>query len=118
VHNERVVLVGDAAHAMSPHLGQGANLALVDSECLARHLSTHKIPDALAAYANERRSQTRFFATLSLLLSPFFQSNSAVLALGRDIGLPLLCAVPWIRRQMELSAAGLKRGFLDQLWST
>jgi 2-polyprenyl-6-methoxyphenol hydroxylase-like FAD-dependent oxidoreductase len=118
VHNDRVVLLGDAAHAMSPHLGQGANLALVDAECLARHLATRTIPDALSAYRDERRSQTRYFAALSRFLSPFFQSNSAVLALGRDLGLPVLCAVPWIRCQMELSAAGLKQGILDQLWRT
>jgi hypothetical protein len=55
------------------------------------------------------------FAVLSRLLSPFFQSNSTVLALGRDIALPLMCAIPWVRRQMELSAAGLKQGFLDRL---
>lgn len=116
VHSNRVVLVGDAAHAMSPHLGQGANLALLDAECLARHLSALSVSDALAAYASERRGQSEYFATLSRLLSPFFQSDSTVLAWGRDMALPLMCAVPWIRRQMELSVAGAKGGLLDQLW--
>jgi len=117
VHSARVVLAGDAAHAMSPHLGQGANLALLDAECLGRHLAASPIPKALSAYAAERLPQSRYFSLLSRGLSPFFQSDSALLGCGRDLALPLMGEVPWFRRQMELSVAGLKRGFLDQLWS-
>ncbi|KIW86437.1 hypothetical protein Z517_01834 [Fonsecaea pedrosoi CBS 271.37] len=39
-HTRRIVLVGDAAHPTSPHLGQGANQALED----CYHLS-HALPD-------------------------------------------------------------------------
>jgi 2-polyprenyl-6-methoxyphenol hydroxylase-like FAD-dependent oxidoreductase len=116
VHSSRVALVGDAAHAMSPHLGQGANLALLDAECLARHLSASDVTTAVAAYAQERRSQSHYFGTLSQWLSPFFQSDYGILGLGRDIGLPVMCAVPWVRRQMELSVSGTKTGFFDRLW--
>ena len=49
------------------------------------------------------------------MLSPFFQSENALLALGRDIALPLMCKLPWTRRQMELTVTGAKRGFSDQL---
>lgn len=115
VHSRRVVLAGDAAHAMSPHLGQGANLALLDAECLARHLSQDPLSKALPRYAIERRAHSRYLAVLSQVLSPFFQSDSRLLGWGRDIALPLLCAEPWMRRQMELSVAGLKQGFFDQL---
>lgn len=116
LYSRRVVIVGDAGHAMSPHLGQGANLALLDAECLARKLSEQPLAKALSAYAVERRSQSRYFATMSKWLSPFFQSDSDFLGWSRDLGLPLMCAVPWLRRQMELSVAGMKKGFFDRLW--
>jgi len=115
VHSRRVVLAGDAAHAMSPHLGQGANLALLDAECLARLLAQGPPSAALPRYALERRAHSRYLAVLSQVLSPFFQSESRLLGWGRDLALPLLCAEPWMRRQMELSVAGLKRGFFDRL---
>merc|ERR1719401_1364905 len=37
-HRGRLVLTGDAAHAMPPFLGQGANQAVQDAVCLARWL--------------------------------------------------------------------------------
>jgi 2-polyprenyl-6-methoxyphenol hydroxylase-like FAD-dependent oxidoreductase len=36
---ENVVLIGDAAHAMAPNLGHGANTALLDAQALARSFS-------------------------------------------------------------------------------
>jgi 2-polyprenyl-6-methoxyphenol hydroxylase-like FAD-dependent oxidoreductase len=37
-HQGRVMLIGDAAHAVSPNTGQGASLALEDALCLAKLL--------------------------------------------------------------------------------
>jgi 2-polyprenyl-6-methoxyphenol hydroxylase-like FAD-dependent oxidoreductase len=36
-HRGRVALLGDAAHAMTPHLGQGGNQAIEDAVVLAHH---------------------------------------------------------------------------------
>lgn len=50
------VLVGDAAHAMPPNLGQGANSALVDVAVLLDELRrADDLPAALAAYQARRR---------------------------------------------------------------
>jgi 2-polyprenyl-6-methoxyphenol hydroxylase-like FAD-dependent oxidoreductase len=37
-HHERVILIGDAAHTVSPNVGQGASLALEDAQYLAKVL--------------------------------------------------------------------------------
>jgi 2-polyprenyl-6-methoxyphenol hydroxylase-like FAD-dependent oxidoreductase len=62
----RVVLLGDAAHAMTPNLGRGACSAIEDAGALARHLGDHNTLDAaLAAYDHERRPATTRLVALS-----------------------------------------------------
>lgn len=57
----RAVLVGDAAHAMPPFLGQGTNQAMQDAYCLAQQLKkladgAHgSLEDALRAYESARK---------------------------------------------------------------
>jgi salicylate hydroxylase len=58
----RLTLLGDAAHPMLPHLGQGVNQALEDAVALATLLgsraSSAGVPPALAAYEELRRDRT------------------------------------------------------------
>jgi salicylate hydroxylase len=58
----RLTLLGDAAHPMLPHLGQGVNQALEDAVALATLLgavtASAGVPRALAAYEELRRGRT------------------------------------------------------------
>jgi 2-polyprenyl-6-methoxyphenol hydroxylase-like FAD-dependent oxidoreductase len=54
----RVTLLGDAAHAMTFNLGQGAGTALTDAVTLADHLSRAPILAALRGYEEMRRFVT------------------------------------------------------------
>jgi len=82
---QRLVIVGDSAHAASPQLGQGANMALLDARALALALrDSEDIAAALRRYAALRRWHVRFYQYLSALFTPFYQSDSSILPLLRD----------------------------------
>jgi 2-polyprenyl-6-methoxyphenol hydroxylase-like FAD-dependent oxidoreductase len=57
-HTDRMVIIGDAAHAPSPTSGQGASLAAEDAVILAKALRDQPaIPQALTAYEDLRRAR-------------------------------------------------------------
>lgn len=55
-HTEKICLIGDAAHAISPHTGQGASLALEDSVILAKCLAKYKNPELAFSRFQQLRS--------------------------------------------------------------
>jgi salicylate hydroxylase len=58
-HTDAVVLLGDAAHAMLHHQGQGANSAIMDAGALADALvAAPTVAEALAAYQAARKPET------------------------------------------------------------
>jgi 2-polyprenyl-6-methoxyphenol hydroxylase-like FAD-dependent oxidoreductase len=59
-HRGSVVLLGDAAHAMTPNLGQGGGQALEDAIALAAAVSrARNVATALSQYDHERRARTQ-----------------------------------------------------------
>ena len=106
-----VALLGDAVHASTPSLAQGANMALVDAACLGTelaawsrvpHVGAEALAEALARYQGARRDQATFqhFAG-KLLLSA---SRTRVPLLARA-GFSLLGGVTRLRpfRNLMLS---------------
>ncbi|MGE0305269.1 MAG: FAD-dependent monooxygenase [Ilumatobacteraceae bacterium] len=74
----RVVLIGDAAHAMTPDLGQGGAMAIEDAISLAECIASQaEIPAALGAHLAKRKTRaismqtrSRRFGRLGQLESP------------------------------------------------
>jgi len=66
----RVALLGDAAHALTPNMGQGAGMAMEDAAVLAEELSRAArgetdVPSALASYVTRRRPRVETIVRLS-----------------------------------------------------
>ncbi len=111
-HRGRAVLVGDAAHAMSPQLGQGANMALIDALALRDALRVPgTLPAALDAYQRQRRDHLRMYHLWSRWLTPLFQSEHDRIAALRDLLFHPLSRVPGGRGQSLRVLTGTRRGW-------
>lgn len=111
-HRGRAVLLGDAAHAMSPQLGQGVNMALVDALALRDALRSHAdLSSALAHYQDRRRAHLGIYHFWSRWLTPLFQSERDRLAALRDRVFHPLSRVPGGRGQMLRVLTGTRSGW-------
>ena len=109
----RAVLLGDAAHAMSPQLGQGVNMALVDALSLAAQLQqAATINEAFNAYERERRAHLSIYHRYSRWLTPLFQSSHDGVAAVRDLAFLPAGKLPLARGHMLRVLAGVQSGWL------
>lgn len=89
-HTDRMVLIGDAAHAPSPTSGQGASLSVEDSVHLARCLRDLELPaHAFAAFEQARRPR------VERIIKEAARINNSKAATGltrvmRDLMLPVI----------------------------
>lgn len=112
----RLVLLGDAAHAMSPQLGQGVNMALLDALALRDALrGDGSVESALAHYGATRRAHVAVYQFWSRWLTPVFQSDRDLVARLRDLAFLPLGRLPGGRGQMLRVLAGTQRGWLGRL---
>ena len=95
----RAVLIGDAAHSMSPQLGVGAQLAMEDADILASTLAERSdLPTAMRTYAQRRQPRLRRFQQASRWLTPMFQADSRLLASLRDHLMAKTMGAPMVKR--------------------
>lgn len=85
----RRVLVGDAAHAMTPNLGQGANQAMEDAATLAALLGQGGagVDEALRTYDRLRRRRTRRIARQASVIGRVGQWRSGPAVRLRELAL-------------------------------
>ncbi|HWN28183.1 MAG TPA: FAD-dependent oxidoreductase [Actinomycetospora sp.] len=98
-HHGRVALLGDAAHAMTPNLGQGAAQAFLDAVALAEEATDD--PASLAVYESRRRPVAEAVARRSRRAGEVAGWRSPLAVAVRNA---LVAAVP-----ASAAAAGLDR---------
>jgi 2-polyprenyl-6-methoxyphenol hydroxylase-like FAD-dependent oxidoreductase len=106
-HADGVIVLGDAAHAMSPQLGQGVNLALADASCLADCLARDPLAVALKRYQSRRWPALRYYQLATRWLTPWFQSEHEWISPIRRVFFGIGQRIPMSRRLMTLSMAGM-----------
>ena len=112
--DERLALIGDAAHSVHPIAGQGLNAGFKDIAVLA-----HIIQDAhnrgedlgslgvLKRYEEWRRFDSAQLAYSTDLFNKLFSNENEALRLARNIGLKLLDSIPVAKRNIIKEAAGI-----------
>ncbi|KAF9143407.1 putative ubiquinone biosynthesis monooxygenase [Linnemannia schmuckeri] len=112
---DRVVLVGDAAHTVHPLAGQGLNQGLADVECLARVVETSLLSGSdignihsLTPYSSER-----FLPNLAMLgtvdkLSKLYNTDFGPVVWARSLGLTAVDKMGPIKNEIMRFAMGLE----------
>lgn len=112
-YSGRVAFIGDACHALSPHLSAGTNLALLDALELSKALIAHEnYQDAYQQFYKARKQQVNYYYFISRLITPVFQSPINI-SWVRDYIIPMLYRVPWAKQMMVETIAGVRQN----MWS-
>ncbi|HZH28816.1 MAG TPA: UbiH/UbiF/VisC/COQ6 family ubiquinone biosynthesis hydroxylase [Azospirillaceae bacterium] len=111
--DDRLALVGEAAHAIHPIAGQGLNMGLRDVAALAEVVvDTYRLgldvggPDVLARFQRWRRSDNLLLAVVTDGLNRLFSNRIGPVRLARDVGLSLVGKVPPLKRLLMRHAMG------------
>jgi len=101
----KVALIGDAAHALPPNLGQGGGFAMMNALSLAVYLDRQRdVTDALARWERDERPRTEHIQRLSV----FYGLPTTWPPLARTLFFAL--AGKWLVRQRRRVAASRPTG--------
>lgn len=79
-HRDGIVLIGDAAHATTPNMGQGACMGIEDAVVLLQELDrSASVSDAMAGFTRRRIARCRFIVNTSEKMGRVAQLDSRVL---------------------------------------
>ena len=86
-HSGRIVLIGDAAHATTPHMASGAGLAAEDGLVLAEELErTDDVEQALAAFTERRFERARLVVENSVRVGEIEMAGGNQMDASRMLG--------------------------------
>ena len=112
--DDRLALIGDAAHSVHPIAGQGLNAGFKDIAVLAHIIQDayHRGEDLGSLGVLKRYEEWRRFDSVQLaystdLFNKLFSNENETLRLARNIGLNLLDRIPVAKRNIIKEAAGI-----------
>jgi 2-polyprenyl-6-methoxyphenol hydroxylase-like FAD-dependent oxidoreductase len=110
-YRDRVFLLGDAAHAMTPNLGQGANSAMTDALVLVNLLSEHRDDPASAGarYEEIRKPFVTRIQRTALFGGAIASWTSPLARLARDSFFRFGSSIGPVRRSSMQLTAGYNR---------
>jgi 2-octaprenyl-6-methoxyphenol hydroxylase len=125
-HQNRVALIGNAAHGVHPVAGQGFNLGLRDisalAELIAAEMHTYKTADPgnkalLTAYWDWRQADIRQVTNITNSLIKLFSNQSTTLALLRNSGLLMTDIISPLKHAIahEAMGSGMLQGKLSKM---
>ena len=112
--DERLALIGDAAHSVHPIAGQGLNAGFKDIAVLAHIIQDahHRGEDLGSLGVLKRYEEWRRFDSVQLaystdLFNKLFSNENEALRLARNIGIRLLDSIPAAKKNIIKEAAGI-----------
>lgn len=110
---ERLVLLGDAAHTIHPLAGQGVNLGLMDAALLSEEVSRLRQQGKdfgqhyyLARYERERKHQALKMLATMQGFHDLFAGDNPIKKAVRDVGMKMINNLPNIKHMLMEHALG------------